>query len=71
MSAKVHNKPWKRRPIVCCAGTTLNYLSRLLDIGFKNKGAEEGARKGLANRDKLEAARALDHVLPIQARDGP
>jgi len=35
MSAKVHKNPWKLRPIVCCAGTTLNCLSRWLDYWFQ------------------------------------
>ena len=35
MSAKVHKKPWKTRPIVCCAGTTLNCLSKWLDYWFQ------------------------------------
>jgi len=28
MSLKAHKTPWKMRPIVCCAGTALNNLSR-------------------------------------------
>ena len=35
MSAKVHKTPWKLRPIVCCAGTVLNCLSRWLDYWFQ------------------------------------
>ena len=35
MSAKVRKSPWKLRPIVCCAGTTLNCLSRWLDYWFQ------------------------------------
>ena len=35
MSAKVHKTPWKLRPIVCCAGTTLNCLNRWLDYWFQ------------------------------------
>ena len=35
MSAKVHKSPWKMRPIVCCAGTVLNCLSRWLDYWFQ------------------------------------
>ena len=31
MSLKAHKNPWKMRPIVCCAGTAMNNLSRLLD----------------------------------------
>ena len=31
MSLKAHKNPWKMRPIVCCAGTMLNMLSRWLD----------------------------------------
>ncbi|KAL7553244.1 hypothetical protein ACHAWF_016503 [Thalassiosira exigua] len=31
MSLKAHKTPWKMRPIVCCAGTMLNYLSGRLD----------------------------------------
>ena len=31
MSLKAHKTPWKMRPIVCCAGTSLNNLSRWLD----------------------------------------
>ena len=31
MSLKAHKSPWKMRPIVCCAGTMLNNLSRWLD----------------------------------------
>jgi len=31
MSLKAHKTPWKMRPIVCCAGTALNNLSRWLD----------------------------------------
>ena len=31
MSLKAHKNPWKMRPIVCCAGTALNDLSRWLD----------------------------------------
>ena len=31
MSLKVHKTPWKMRPIVCCAGTFMNHLSRWLD----------------------------------------
>ena len=30
MSAKVHKNLWKLRPIVCCAGITLNCLSHWL-----------------------------------------
>ncbi|KAL7552672.1 hypothetical protein ACHAWF_015901, partial [Thalassiosira exigua] len=32
MSIKAHKKPWKTRPIVCCVGTFMNYLSRWLDF---------------------------------------
>jgi len=32
MSLKAHKTPWKMRPIVCCAGTMLNNLSRWLDF---------------------------------------
>ena len=35
MSANVHKSPWKLRPIVCCAGTVLNCLSRWLDYWFQ------------------------------------
>ena len=35
MSAKIHKSPWKLRPIVCCAGTVLNCLSRWLDYRFQ------------------------------------
>jgi hypothetical protein len=35
MSLKAHKDPWKMRPIVCCAGTTLNCLSRWLDYHFQ------------------------------------
>jgi len=31
MSLKAHKNPWKMRPIVCCAKTMLNMLSRWLD----------------------------------------
>ena len=31
MSLKAHKTPWKMRPIVCCAGTALNNVSRWLD----------------------------------------
>ena len=31
MSLKAHKTPWKMRPIVCCAGTFINCLSRWLD----------------------------------------
>ena len=31
MSLKAHKTPWKMRPIVCCAGTFINNLSRWLD----------------------------------------
>jgi len=31
MSLKAHKTPWKMRPIVCCAGTLMNCLSRWLD----------------------------------------
>ena len=31
MSLKAHKTPWKMRPIVCCTGTLINYLSRWLD----------------------------------------
>ena len=31
MSLKAHKNPWKMRPIVCCAGTAMNNLSRWLD----------------------------------------
>jgi hypothetical protein len=31
MSLKAHKTPWKMRPIVCCAGTFMNNLSRWLD----------------------------------------
>ena len=31
MSLKAHKTPWKMRPIVCCAGTFMNCLSRWLD----------------------------------------
>jgi len=31
MSLKAHKTPWKMRPIMCCAGTMLNNLSRWLD----------------------------------------
>ena len=34
-STKVHKTSWKLRPIVCCAGTTLNCLSRQLDYWFQ------------------------------------
>ena len=32
LSIKVHKDPWKTRPIVCCAGTLLNQLSKWLDF---------------------------------------
>ena len=35
MTPKVHKRPWKMRPIVCCCGTLLNYLSRWLDYWFQ------------------------------------
>ena len=35
MTIKVHKKPPKMRPIVCCAGTRLNYLSKWLDYQFQ------------------------------------
>ena len=35
MTPKVHKKPWKMRPIVCCCGTLLNHLSRWLDYHFQ------------------------------------
>lgn len=35
MSLKAHKTPWKMRPIVCCAGTMLNNLSRWLDYWFQ------------------------------------
>ena len=31
MSLKAHKNPWKMRPIVCCAGTFINCLSKWLD----------------------------------------
>ena len=31
MSLKAHKKPWKMRPIVCCAGTFMNCLSKWLN----------------------------------------
>eukprot|EP00984_Skeletonema_dohrnii_P032020 scaffold25391_cov152-Skeletonema_dohrnii-CCMP3373.AAC.1 len=31
MSLKAHKDPWKMRPIVCCAGTFMNCLSRWLN----------------------------------------
>ena len=31
MSLKAHKNPWKMRPIVCCVGTFINYLSQWLD----------------------------------------
>ena len=31
MSLKAHKNPWKMRPIVCCVGTFMNYLSQWLD----------------------------------------
>ena len=31
MSLKAHKTPWKMRPIVCCAGTLMNCLSKWLD----------------------------------------
>ena len=31
MTAKVHKDPWKCRPIVCCAGTVINDVSKWLD----------------------------------------
>ena len=35
MTIKVHKKPWKMRPIVCCIGTLGNYISRWLDYWFQ------------------------------------
>jgi len=35
MSLKAHKTPWKMRPIVCCAGTFINCLSRWLDHWFQ------------------------------------
>ena len=35
MTPKVHKTPWKMRPIVCCCGTLLNYLSHWLDYWFQ------------------------------------
>ena len=32
LTIKVHKDPWKTRPIVCCAGTLLNQLSKWLDF---------------------------------------
>ena len=34
LTCKVHKKPWKTRPIVCCAGTFMNYWSIWLDYWF-------------------------------------
>mmetsp|Transcript_18789 Transcript_18789/g.39385 ORF Transcript_18789/g.39385 Transcript_18789/m.39385 type:complete len:170 (+) Transcript_18789:1884-2393(+) len=31
MSLKAHKNPWKMQPIVCCAGTFINCLSKWLD----------------------------------------
>ena len=31
LTIKVHKRPWKTRPIVCCAGTMLNGFSRWID----------------------------------------
>ena len=35
MTIKVHKKPSKMRPIVCCIGTLGNYISRWLDYWFQ------------------------------------
>ena len=35
MSTKVHKTHWELRLIVCCVGTTHNYLSRWLDYQFQ------------------------------------
>lgn len=35
MTAKVHKKPWKTRPIVCCSGTFANDWSKWLDYWFQ------------------------------------
>ena len=32
LTIKVHKDPWKTRPVVCCAGTLLNQLSKWLDF---------------------------------------
>lgn len=31
LKAHKHKQPWKMRPIVCCAGTLMNCMSRWLD----------------------------------------
>ncbi|KAL7546968.1 hypothetical protein ACHAWF_010288 [Thalassiosira exigua] len=35
MSLKAYKTPWKIRPIVYCAGTLMNYVSRWLDHQFQ------------------------------------
>ena len=32
---KIHKVPWKMRPIICCAGTFMNYWSKWLDFWFQ------------------------------------
>ena len=32
---KIHKVPWKMRPIICCAGTFMNFWSKWLDFWFQ------------------------------------
>ena len=59
LTCKVHKTPWKTRPIVCCAGTFMNYWSKWLDYWFQK--LTPSVPTYLKNGDQL-----LKDILPLR-----
>lgn len=63
MSLKAHKTPWKMRPIVCCAGTFLNGLSKWLD--FQLRELKQFIPSYLKDsNDLLRQLKSLGHLPP-------
>ena len=66
LTIKVHKDPWKTRPVVCCAGTLLNQLSKWLDFWLQK--LRSFVPSYIKNSDELiEKLKGLGR-LPLNAR---